>query len=164
MKSYPQIFKNIVKYRNFELDSNKGIIDQVYQLKKTDYIDLIEHPFHTNYCRLYDKSYMEFLTRNKWYTIATIWLSVSALILYWGLTFEYPEKSFLTQFVYLYGEAFSWVHVFFAFLCGIFIWSHTEYCLHRFLFHCDWWLPDNKFLLHLHFLIHGIHHTIPMDP
>ena len=79
VKSYPQIFKNIVKYRNFELDTNKGIIDQVYQLKKSDYLDLIEHPFHTNYCRLYDKDYMEYLTRNKWYTIATVWLSVSAL-------------------------------------------------------------------------------------
>jgi 4-hydroxysphinganine ceramide fatty acyl 2-hydroxylase len=38
-----------------------------------------------------------------------------------------------------------------------------EYGLHRFLFHIDYWLPDRPFFLMLHFLLHGIHHYMPMD-
>ena len=38
-----------------------------------------------------------------------------------------------------------------------------EYGLHRFLFHIDEWLPDRPLFLTLHFLLHGIHHYLPMD-
>lgn len=49
------------------------------------------------------------------------------------------------------------------FLLGIFIWTILEYTLHRFLFHVDNYLPDRPFFLMLHFLLHGIHHYLPMD-
>ncbi|EHL00605.1 putative RNA-binding protein rsd1 [Glarea lozoyensis 74030] len=32
-----------------------------------------------------------------------------------------------------------------------------------FLFHLDKWLPDNRVALTAHFLLHGIHHYLPMD-
>jgi hypothetical protein len=35
--------------------------------------------------------------------------------------------------------------------------------LHRFLFHIDEMLPDRPIFLVLHFLLHGIHHYMPMD-
>jgi len=38
-----------------------------------------------------------------------------------------------------------------------------EYALHRFLFHIDELLPDRPFFLMIHFLLHGIHHYLPMD-
>ena len=35
--------------------------------------------------------------------------------------------------------------------------------MHRFLFHLDDFLPDHPYALTLHFLLHGIHHYVPMD-
>ncbi|UZJ53459.1 hypothetical protein CBS101457_002779 [Exobasidium rhododendri] len=50
----------------------------------------------------------------------------------------------------------------FVFL-GVFIWTILEYGMHRFLFHVDNFLPDRPFFMMLHFLLHGIHHYLPMD-
>jgi sterol desaturase/sphingolipid hydroxylase (fatty acid hydroxylase superfamily) len=46
------------------------------------------------------------------------------------------------------------------FLAGLFIWTLTEYWLHRKLFH---WEPDNAIGRRMHFIIHGIHHDHPND-
>jgi 4-hydroxysphinganine ceramide fatty acyl 2-hydroxylase len=35
--------------------------------------------------------------------------------------------------------------------------------MHRFLFHVDEWLPDNRWFLTVHFLLHGVHHYLPTD-
>ncbi|KAG9104005.1 fatty acid alpha-hydroxylase [Ceratobasidium sp. 370] len=50
-----------------------------------------------------------------------------------------------------------------CFLVGNFFWTIIEYSMHRFLFHIDELLPDRPFFLMLHFLLHGIHHYLPMD-
>lgn len=52
---------------------------------------------------------------------------------------------------------------FMCFLLGIFVWTVLEYTMHRFLFHLDDYLPDRPIFLTLHFLLHGIHHFLPMD-
>ncbi|KAJ3213909.1 hypothetical protein HDU67_002315 [Dinochytrium kinnereticum] len=46
---------------------------------------------------------------------------------------------------------------------GLLVWTFIEYTLHRFLFHIDELLPDNSVCITLHFLLHGIHHFLPMD-
>jgi sterol desaturase/sphingolipid hydroxylase (fatty acid hydroxylase superfamily) len=48
------------------------------------------------------------------------------------------------------------------FLLGLFIWSLTEYVLHRFIFHLE---PKkgNKMLERIHFIFHGVHHDYPSD-
>jgi len=46
---------------------------------------------------------------------------------------------------------------------GSFIWTLVEYGMHRFLFHIDQWLPDNRWFLTAHFLLHGVHHYLPTD-
>src|SRR3954452_20058699 len=43
---------------------------------------------------------------------------------------------------------------------GLFLWTLTEYWLHRLVFH---WEPDNAFGRRMHFIIHGIHHDHPND-
>lgn len=43
---------------------------------------------------------------------------------------------------------------------GLFIWSFTEYVMHRFLFHYH---PTSKFGQRIHFIFHGIHHDYPND-
>jgi 4-hydroxysphinganine ceramide fatty acyl 2-hydroxylase len=50
-----------------------------------------------------------------------------------------------------------------CFLIGNIIWTLLEYGMHRFLFHIDELLPDRPAFLTLHFLLHGIHHYLPMD-
>lgn len=44
---------------------------------------------------------------------------------------------------------------------GLFVWSLTEYMLHRYLFHFDPKTPTQE---QVSFLIHGIHHDYPWDP
>src|SRR5690349_6863840 len=46
------------------------------------------------------------------------------------------------------------------FIAGTFIWTLTEYWLHRLIFH---WDPDNAVGHRLHFIIHGVHHDHPND-
>lgn len=49
-----------------------------------------------------------------------------------------------------------------CFIYGFFSWTLTEYMLHRFFFHSeDYWLPNHRKILALHWVIHGIHHTFP---
>jgi sterol desaturase/sphingolipid hydroxylase (fatty acid hydroxylase superfamily) len=46
------------------------------------------------------------------------------------------------------------------FLLGLFVWTLTEYVMHRFVFH---WMPPGKFGERLHFIFHGVHHDYPSD-
>lgn len=46
------------------------------------------------------------------------------------------------------------------FVAGLFIWTLTEYVLHRFLFH---WTPPGEWGKRLHFIWHGVHHDYPND-
>ena len=45
-------------------------------------------------------------------------------------------------------------------LAGLFIWTFTEYMLHRFIFHFE---PSSAWGKHLHFIFHGVHHDYPND-
>jgi sterol desaturase/sphingolipid hydroxylase (fatty acid hydroxylase superfamily) len=45
-------------------------------------------------------------------------------------------------------------------MIGLFIWTLTEYVLHRFIFH---YYPDNKLGKRIHFIFHGVHHDYPND-
>lgn len=46
------------------------------------------------------------------------------------------------------------------FLAGLFVWTFTEYTLHRFIFH---WTPPGEWGKRLHFIWHGVHHDYPND-
>jgi 4-hydroxysphinganine ceramide fatty acyl 2-hydroxylase len=46
------------------------------------------------------------------------------------------------------------------FFIGLFVWTFTEYIMHRFVFH---YVPKNKIGLRLHFIFHGVHHDYPSD-
>ncbi len=43
---------------------------------------------------------------------------------------------------------------------GLFIWTITEYALHRFIFH---WELKSKLGAKIHFIFHGVHHDYPSD-
>ncbi len=46
------------------------------------------------------------------------------------------------------------------FALGVFLWTFTEYVMHRFIFH---WQPNTSWGRRLHFTIHGVHHDYPND-
>jgi sterol desaturase/sphingolipid hydroxylase (fatty acid hydroxylase superfamily) len=46
------------------------------------------------------------------------------------------------------------------YLGGLFVWSLTEYWLHRLVFH---WTKDSPRGRRIHFLLHGVHHDFPND-
>lgn len=50
-----------------------------------------------------------------------------------------------------------------SWIVGCIVWTILEYVLHRFLFHLDYYLPDHNVAIFLHFLLHGVHHYLPMD-
>lgn len=45
-------------------------------------------------------------------------------------------------------------------LFGLFIWTITEYTLHRFVFHFE---PKSEWGRRIHFIFHGVHHDYPKD-
>ncbi len=46
------------------------------------------------------------------------------------------------------------------FILGLFIWTLTEYLLHRFVFHFN---AKSEFGKKIHFMFHGVHHDYPND-
>jgi dihydroceramide fatty acyl 2-hydroxylase len=53
------------------------------------------------------------------------------------------------------GTALAWV------LGGYFLWTLTEYWMHRLVFHFE---PEGGIGARLHWIIHGVHHDHPNDP
>ena len=45
-------------------------------------------------------------------------------------------------------------------LAGLFIWTLTEYIMHRFVFH---FYPSSNWGKRIHFIFHGVHHDYPND-
>jgi len=58
------------------------------------------------------------------------------------------------------GDGQSALELLGLFAAGVFIWTLSEYWLHRLVFH---WDPDNEIGHRLHFIIHGVHHDHPND-
>jgi len=164
VESYPLITKEKVQYKEFSIDLTRGMVPQVLSLNKKQYMHMIHNSIHLPYCRLFDSDLFEGFSRNPWYRIPIMWIPICLAVFYYGLTFDYPDHSSLDKYLHLASADFCITAVVVAFLSGILLWTFAEYCLHRGIFHFDDYLPDNKYALYLHFLIHGIHHTIPMDP
>ncbi|KAF3199195.1 fatty acid alpha-hydroxylase [Orbilia oligospora] len=131
------------------IDLDKPMFMQVWRgrFSKEFYLKQVHRPRHYKggeSAPLFG-NFLEPLSKTAWYVIPIIWLPCVAYGLWMagqGLT---PEKLAL------------------CFASGVAIWTLVEYVLHRFLFHLDEYLPDNNVAITLHFLLHGIHHYLPMD-
>jgi len=84
-------------------------------------------------------------TKTAWYAIPAFWIPVIAY-----LAWPFARDSGIVLTLALIGV-------------GIFLWTLAEYSIHRFLFHLDDALPNVRPLLLVHFLLHGVHHKVPMD-
>lgn len=91
-------------------------------------------------------NFLEPLTKTPWWVVPMIWLPlVSYGTILAGSGLGNPVSLVL-----------YWI-------TGLCIWTLVEYGLHRCLFHLDNYLPDNRVAITAHFLLHGIHHYLPMD-
>jgi len=164
VETYPKITKEKIEYKEFSVDLTRGMCPQVLKMNKKQYMHMIHNPIHLHYCRLFDSDLFEGFSRNPWYRIPMLWLPVAFYLMYQGLTHDYADHGMFDKYLMLDSPDFSWIAVVLTFLFGIFVWTLAEYGLHRGVFHFDDPLPDHPIALYLHFIIHGIHHTIPMDP
>lgn len=113
---------------------------------KEFYLKQVHHPRHiVGSAPIFGPWYLEMFSKTPWWVVPLIWLPWVGYNLWRGSEIVGVQKTI------------------FGFGVGVFIWTLLEYGLHRFLFHVDDWMPDNKWCLILHFFLHGIHHYIPMD-
>lgn len=160
------------------LDLRRPLLRQVLEgnFSKSFYLKQIHQPRHlAESARLFGPSYLEVLTRTKWFVVPIFWLPIASYLFALSLVqFSYPAPYFRSLFPYtpppiislntlLNIPSSSLAKTVPCFLLGNLIWTFLEYTLHRFLFHIDEMLPDKPVFLMLHFLMHGVHHYLPMD-
>jgi 4-hydroxysphinganine ceramide fatty acyl 2-hydroxylase len=130
------------------LDLTKPLLIQVLfgGFSKQFYLDQVHRPRH------YGKgsaplfgNFLEPVSLTPWWVVPTVWLPVDFYLLYLGVTNINPALA-----LSLFG-------------IGLAVWTLIEYFLHRFVFHLDHYLPDHPIALTVHFLLHGVHHYLPMD-
>lgn len=131
------------------IDLEKAVVTQMWSKKLSleVYLKLTHTPHFMKdgkIARLFENEFLEYASRNSWYNVL-IWIPVAFYLLSTAL----PDV----------GNQFGA----FLFFAGIIVWTLFEYLIHRFIFHMDGLLPDHHFFICLHFLLHGVHHFLPMD-
>lgn len=108
-------------------------------------------------------------TRTVWYVVPLFWGPI-ALYLFLRSLFQFtgPLPSFTSHpFLPLYSllsiPVDAVAKTLACFFLGNLLWTLLEYFFHRFVFHIDALLPDRPAFLTLHFMMHGVHHFLPMD-
>ncbi|EME86338.1 uncharacterized protein MYCFIDRAFT_202482 [Pseudocercospora fijiensis CIRAD86] len=131
------------------LDLERPLLMQVFNggFSKKFYLEQVHRPRHYKggeSAPLFG-NFLEPLSKTPWWIVPTFW---------------WPPVAYGT---FLGAQYFS-PHILVAYwIAGLCIWTLVEYVLHRCLFHLDDHLPDNRYAITLHFLLHGIHHYLPMD-
>lgn len=131
------------------IDVEKPLMGQIWNISHPQYLELVNSPawLFVDSPRMFETNLLEPLSHNKWYHIL-----VAHLIFIGCLLSVVAWKS-----VYL-PTALA------VFLIGMFSFSLMEYILHRFLFHSEKYLLNNALVRYIHFMLHGIHHMLPVDP
>ncbi|KAF9583806.1 fatty acid alpha-hydroxylase [Lunasporangiospora selenospora] len=135
--------------KNKFLDLNKPLLWQLWNssFSKSFYLEQVHIPRHlSGSARIFGSPYLEVFTKTPWYIIPIFWLPIIAYSVRQSLESGLSQEQCAAYFVF-----------------GVGLWSLVEYVIHRFLFHLDELLPDTTFWLVAHFLLHGIHHYLPMD-
>lgn len=94
--------------------------------------------------RMFENDFLEALSRVHW--TVPLWLYVPVVLFFLYRSF----------FIFYLGIG----DVILYFLIGIFVWTLTEYLLHRFIFHFN---AKSKLGKRIHFMFHGVHHDYPKD-
>ena len=94
--------------------------------------------------RLFKSNFLEFFTHITPLAVTIIWLPVAIF--------------FFVRSIVILPAGASWIHIPLGFVIGLFVWTLSEYLLHRFVFHYP---PTTPTLERITFLFHGIHHVQP---
>jgi len=94
--------------------------------------------------RLFKSNFLEFFTHISPVAVVVIWLPVSVYFLV--RSFDFIQSGQFPLFIPI------------GFILGLFIWTFSEYTLHRFVFHFNAKCERGK---RITFLFHGIHHAQP---
>jgi 4-hydroxysphinganine ceramide fatty acyl 2-hydroxylase len=158
--------------KNAFLDLRKPLLRQVWEsnFSKSYYLQQVHQPRHLHEsARLFGPDILEMCTRTEWWVIPMVWGPIT-IYLFLRSMFQFTatlpnffnNPSLPISYVTLIpGDAIA--KTVGCFFVGNIIWTILEYVMHRFLFHIDEFLPDTPTFILLHFLMHGIHHYLPMD-
>jgi hypothetical protein len=141
---------------------------------KSFYLQQVHQPRHlAESARLFGPAYLECFTKTAWYVVPTFWLPIVAYLFVRSamqfdaprpaFSFSHPASNIPSLDAVMNVSSRAWSLTFACFLVGNLIWTLLEYGFHRLLFHVDRLLPDTPAFLTIHFLIHGVHHYLPMD-
>lgn len=138
------------KEKERTLDPAKPLAKQIWHLSQEKYKEVVNAPhwFFVPSPRLFESEFFERLSYSTWWHVAVL---PAIIIIYMFLKIEQTAGFDLLTGVLL--AAF-----------GVLLFTLTEYVLHRFIFHAEWYLPDIRIIRMLHFFLHGIHHMLPNDP
>ncbi|CAI6336499.1 unnamed protein product [Periconia digitata] len=131
------------------LDLSRPLFMQVWNggFDKDFYLEQVHRPRHYrggDSAPLFG-NFLEPLSKTPWWIVPLFWIPPSMFGTWWG-----------SSSLGLGPTVGYWVF-------GVFFWTIIEYTLHRCLFHLDYYLPNNRVAITAHFLLHGIHHYLPMD-
>jgi 4-hydroxysphinganine ceramide fatty acyl 2-hydroxylase len=179
--------------RDFEknqfLDLRKPLLRQVWEanFSKSYYLQQVHQPRHTgaesprlfgNFlevctyvpCAYCSPDMLQVFTRTKWFVVPIVWtpiaiyLALRSIVQFSGVYLPPVTVDPRLPLSVLMSPRYDAIaKMTGSFMLGNFFWTLIEYGMHRFLFHIDELLPDRPFFLMLHFLLHGIHHYVPMD-
>jgi 4-hydroxysphinganine ceramide fatty acyl 2-hydroxylase len=93
--------------------------------------------------RMFKSNFLESLSKVHYFVPLIIFIPVIVVCSY----FAYDKQIGALNYIWL-------------FIAGLFIWTLTEYIMHRFVFH---FVPKQGWALRLHFIFHGVHHDYPSD-
>lgn len=146
----PQSIKSASKLGKKEdfIDITKPMLWQVWtkNFKKDFYMEQVHIPRHLSYSApIFGHPALEIFTKTPWYVVPMVWVPLWLLDIYFAI------------------DRLGTIATLQLLPLGILLWTVIEYTLHRFLFHVEYLLPSNRVALTAHFLLHGIHHYLPMD-
>ncbi len=94
--------------------------------------------------RMFENDFLEALSRVHWTVPLWLFIPIISFFMYEGFyVFSLPFMKSVFLIVF-----------------GLFVWTFTEYSLHRFVFHYQ---PKSNSGKRLHFIVHGVHHDYPKD-
>ncbi|GBE87411.1 oxidoreductase [Sparassis latifolia] len=159
------------------LDLRQPLLRQVWEanFSKSYYLQQVHQPRHTPESpRLFGPDYLEIFSRTAWYVVPIVWSPIASYIFIRSLVqftlgndslplFREDPLAPLIAITTTTIPLLSVVKTLLCFFLGNFVWTILEYIFHRCLFHMDYYLPDHPAALTVHFLLHGVHHYLPMD-
>jgi 4-hydroxysphinganine ceramide fatty acyl 2-hydroxylase len=132
------------------IDLNRPMFMQLWNsgFSKEFYLEQVHRPRHYKGGKsapLFG-NFLEPLSKTPWWVVPTLW-APAVMFGTWKAS-QGLQNIPLTASYWLFGLCF---------------WTLIEYTLHRCIFHIDGYLPDNRVGITTHFILHGIHHYLPMD-